>query len=77
MRINRLFVVPLAWLTLYAGAEKRLFNDDWQFALVENTCVTDEVADTLWTDVVLPHDWSIGLPFDLSLIHISEPTRRS
>ena len=45
-------LVAVLWLTTIAAAplRKQLFDEGWQFALTDST---------RWTDVSLPHDWSI------------------
>lgn len=54
-------IVLMAAATAMAGNKtgnrKTLMNAGWQFALAQTM-----PADG-WTDVTLPHDWSIGLPF--------------
>lgn len=40
--------------------QKLLFNNDWQFHLLENDIMAvAEIADSDWKPVQLPHDWSI------------------
>ena len=52
-----IFTVVFAALSMSAEAQrnKDCFDFDWQFRLEPNEA---------WTDVQLPHDWSISLPFD-------------
>lgn len=50
-----------------ASERKMLFNDNWQFYLTDSLTVdmpAGTIADSLWQDVRLPHDWSVTLPFD-------------
>lgn len=51
-----------------AAAERgTLFNDNWQFHLTDSLTAgskAESIADSLWHDVTLPHDWSVTLPFD-------------
>ena len=39
------------------------FNSGWQFVVSKDT-TGKQPADSGWSSVVLPHDWSITLPFD-------------
>lgn len=40
--------------------EKLIFNDEWQFQLLETDSVSkNELSSTQWKPVQLPHDWSI------------------
>ena len=40
--------------------QKLLFNNDWQFHLLENdTMAVAEIPESGWKSVQLPHDWSI------------------
>ncbi len=52
----------------YADERTKEFNDDWQFCL-EPSGSPEEVNydDSKWTDVTLPHDWSIYRDFDSSI----------
>lgn len=50
-----------------ASGRKTLFNDGWQFHLTDSLTVgmpVGAIADSLWQDIRLPHDWSVTLPFD-------------
>lgn len=52
---------------MYGSERKTLFNDNWQFHLIDSLTIdkpVDSIADSLWNEVRLPHDWSILLPFD-------------
>lgn len=44
-------MAPVSWTH---AAVRTLFNDGWRFCQ----------ADSAWSDVTLPHDWSILMPFD-------------
>ena len=43
---------------------KQLIDDDWQFRLTVND--RGEKLESGWTDVDLPHDWSVLNDFDAS-----------
>lgn len=50
-----------------ASGRKTLFNDGWQFNLTDSLTVgmpVGAIADSLWQDIRLPHDWSVTLPFN-------------
>lgn len=55
----------------FAGGkrEKTSIDFDWKFILNSDNPenAAPETPTTEWDDVQLPHDWSISLPFDLSL----------
>lgn len=54
-------------LIISASGRKTLFNDGWQFHLTDSLTVgmpVGTIADSLWQDIRLPHDWSVTLPFD-------------
>lgn len=50
-------------LIISASGRKTLFNDGWQFHLTVGMPV-GAIADSLWQDIRLPHDWSVTLPFN-------------
>lgn len=54
-------------ITVDANGRKSLLNEGWQFYLTDSVTAKQplEKIETMeWTDVVLPHDWSILRPFD-------------
>lgn len=54
--------------TSFVNERTKEFNDDWQFCL-EPKGSPEEINydDSEWTDVTLPHDWSIYRDFDSSI----------
>lgn len=65
--ISGLLLAGMSLTSLSATERKMLMNDNWQFHLaniVTNGLSVDNIADSLWSDITLPHDWSIRLPFD-------------
>ena len=68
MRFNRfLFVcVALCLCAMASGAERlhQSFDFDWKFTLTAPAgAEAPGLDDAAWTDVQLPHDWSMTLPF--------------
>ena len=68
MRFNRfLFVcVALCLCATASGAERlhQSFDFDWKFTLTAPAgAEAPGLDDAVWTDVQLPHDWSMTLPF--------------
>lgn len=63
-----LMPAALSGASATAAAERgTLFNDNWQFHLTDSLTAdskAESIADSLWLDVTLPHDWSVTLPFD-------------
>lgn len=60
-------LMPVALSAAAASERKTLFNDNWQFHLTDSRTAdkrAESIADSLWHDVTLPHDWSVTLPFD-------------
>lgn len=58
-----LFMLP----GLAANQRKKLFNDGWRFHLADSITLKENykaIPENRWTDVVLPHDWSILMPFN-------------
>lgn len=50
---------------LTASGKDTLFNSGWRFSLnADSTSVAPGFDDSGWKTLTLPHDWSIGLPFD-------------
>ena len=61
-----MFVLAVTATTAVAANRKTLLNAHWQFYLTDSITQVQpivRVADTLWQDVCLPHDWSIRMPF--------------
>jgi beta-galactosidase len=62
-----LFLFVLCGCNYIAVAQRQniLFNDNWKFVLnVDSAAVFNNSAN--WSNVNLPHDWSINLPFSKS-----------
>lgn len=66
------FLVPFAIMTgvmmptTAESASRRLINNGWRFHLTDSVTFNmqpEAIADSLWSDVRLPHDWSIRLHF--------------
>lgn len=60
-------LMPVTLSAAAASERKTLFNDNWQFHLTDSRTAdkrAESIADSLWHDVTLPHDWSVTLPFD-------------
>ena len=69
--MNELYKIMLAaslygWMVPACMAGKsHSFNTGWKFSLeADSLCVSPRYDDRKWTDVVLPHDWSVTFPFD-------------
>jgi beta-galactosidase len=65
-RFLTLFLMLLATQLCSAQRSKETFDFDWKFILNHDQAsnALPETTDKDWTDVQLPHDWSISLPFD-------------
>lgn len=44
-----------------------VINEDWRFALADAAASAPGFDDSVWENVVLPHDWSVRLPLDPEL----------
>lgn len=48
--------------------EEQLFNDSWLFCLNDEEKMAEaDYDDSTWEKIILPHDWSIGLPLSESM----------
>ena len=65
------FIMLLCTVGLFAQKnirERKNFDFDWKFILDDNQSYSNkEVSEAGWSDIQLPHDWSIKLDFDNSV----------
>lgn len=60
-------MIPLISFSQKNNRIKENFDFDWKFKLEDNSnAMKMAFDDSKWDDVQLPHDWSIGLKFDMS-----------
>ncbi|WP_300724629.1 sugar-binding domain-containing protein [uncultured Bacteroides sp.] len=70
--MKRLFVFYVfLFCLLTAWGQNRVkasFDFDWKFSLTDSLSYSEnDFDDRNWTDIQLPHDWSIKLNFDMSI----------
>ena len=63
-------IISLICIAFQAKAQNRevqLLDTGWKFLNKEISATTNEIDDSSWSTVTVPHDWAIAGPFDMNI----------
>ena len=61
------FLVCIAFQTKAQNREVQLLDTGWKFLNKEISATINEIDDSSWSTVTVPHDWAIAGPFDMNI----------